>query len=994
MSNDFDIRKIDDYRWEIPKSGGMRVPGRLYTNEKMLQVIKKDNTPVQVKNVAHLPGIIKYSLAMPDMHWGYGFCIGGVAATDPDAGGVISPGGIGYDINCLSGDTEVLHFHGYHLKIKDFEDIWQKEEISCFDFINNKPVQTPVSFFLKRKPSNKVYKIKTSTGKSIVATEDHPFYTKDGMKPLKDLKKTEQVAVNSFEGVPYKKPSNKVILTSEDIKRTLTELRKNSSHNGNATGQILKHLHQRGLLPLRYNSLQLPYLLKLMGYIFGDGCIHFVNQNKKGIIGFYGLPEDLEEIRKDIFALGFTCSKTYNRERDHKITTHYASYMFSTRETCCRVISSSLAVLLISLGTPYGRKAQKDYLVPEWIFSAPLWQKRLFLASFFGAELSSPKTLTRHGYNLYCPIVSLNKRESKEVSGRKFLSQIKDLLMEFGVKTHKITSREEKTTSEGKTIRLRLIISGKDKDLIKLYTKVGFEYNQKRKFLANVAVQFLKEKKNVLSEREEVASRALELKNTVHLGAKAILKTINSPHVNLRFIQRSMYGGRKGIPRIGFNFPIFSKFLKKSTEGLETSGMVWDKIVEKKQIDFNDYVYDFTVKHPHHNFIANSFVVSNCGVRLIRTNLQPKDVKPKLRQLLSSLFNSIPSGVGSTSKLKLSLPELKKVLKEGAKWAVARGYGEEEDLERCEDYGCMQGVDPEKVSMQAYKRGNNQLGTLGSGNHFLEVDVIEKVFDEHIANAFGLFAGQIVLIIHSGSRGLGYQVCDDYLAVMRRAVDKYHISLPDRQLSCAPITSKEGRDYFAAMAGAANYAWANRQVIMHWTREVCQRVLNLSPKELGMRLVYDVCHNIGKFEEHSFNGKEKTIFIHRKGATRAFPANHPQVPGVYKSVGQPVLIPGDMGTTSYVLVGVERAMEETWGSTCHGAGRVLSRSAAVRAARGRSIEKELEEKGILVIAKGRGTIAEEMSEAYKDVDMVVDIVEKAGLARKVVKMVPLGVIKG
>jgi len=384
----------------------------------------------------------------------------------------------------------------------------------------------------------------------------------------------------------------------------------------------------------------------------------------------------------------------------------------------------------------------------------------------------------------------------------------------------------------------------------------------------------------------------------------------------------------------------------------------------------------------------------NCGVRLVRTNLEQKDIKPKLRQLLSALFNIIPCGVGSTSRLKLSTSELRKVLKDGAKWAIARGYGEKEDLERCEDYGTMEGADPEKVSKTAYKRGSDQLGTLGSGNHFLEIDIVEEVFDETVANVFGLFKGQVVVIIHSGSRGLGYQVCDDYLAIMRRAVDKYHISLPDRQLSCAPLTSPEGKDYFAAMAAAANYAWTNRQIMMHWTREAFQKILNLSPKELGMKLVYDVCHNIGKFERHKLNGKEKTVFVHRKGATRAFPAGHPHVPEIYRKVGQPVLIPGDMGTNSYVLVGSERAMQETWGSTCHGAGRVLSRTAAKKAARGRSIERELEKKGIIVMAKGKGTINEEMPDAYKDVDEVVNVVEKAGLSRKVVKMTPLGVIKG
>ena len=384
----------------------------------------------------------------------------------------------------------------------------------------------------------------------------------------------------------------------------------------------------------------------------------------------------------------------------------------------------------------------------------------------------------------------------------------------------------------------------------------------------------------------------------------------------------------------------------------------------------------------------------NCGVRLLRTNLTLPDIKDRLHNLLAGLFSNIPCGVGSTSSLRLSSRELKTVLRDGAKWAVKRSYGQEDDLERTEDYGAMPGADPEKVSQKALKRGTNQLGTLGSGNHFLEIDLVEKIYLPEIAEVFGLEEGQIAVAIHSGSRGLGYQVCDDYLAVMRQAIEKYKISLPDRQLSCAPLSSPEGQDYFAAMASAANFAWTNRQVMTHWTRQVIQRVLGISPKALGMRLVYDVCHNIGKFELHSWDGKKKRLLVHRKGATRAFPAHHPQVSGVYREVGQPVLVPGDMGTNSYVMVGTKLAMEQTWGSTCHGAGRVMSRSKAKKAARGRALEKELKERGILVMAKGWATVAEEMPEAYKDIDEVVRIVEKAGLSRKVAKLRPLGVIKG
>lgn len=384
----------------------------------------------------------------------------------------------------------------------------------------------------------------------------------------------------------------------------------------------------------------------------------------------------------------------------------------------------------------------------------------------------------------------------------------------------------------------------------------------------------------------------------------------------------------------------------------------------------------------------------NCGVRLLRTDLVFGDIKDRLKELLVTLFHNIPCGVGSTSKLRLSFPELRKVIVEGAKWAVKQGYGEEEDVERTEEYGGMTGADPEVISERAYTRGRDQLGTLGSGNHFLEIDIVEKIYLPEVAKIFGLEEGKICVFIHSGSRGLGHQVCDDYLKLMNQAVSKYHINLPDRQLACAPLNSPEGKNYFAAMAGAANFAWANRQIIMHWTRESFEKVFKIPSSKLGIRLVYDVCHNIGKFEEHRVNGEKKKVFVHRKGATRAFPSLHPQIPRSYREVGQPVLVPGDMGTNSYIMVGTPLAMEETWGSTCHGAGRVLSRSKAIKAARGRSIIKELEQKGILVIAKGRDTVAEEMPEAYKDVDQVAEIVDKAGISRRVARLKPLGVIKG
>lgn len=384
----------------------------------------------------------------------------------------------------------------------------------------------------------------------------------------------------------------------------------------------------------------------------------------------------------------------------------------------------------------------------------------------------------------------------------------------------------------------------------------------------------------------------------------------------------------------------------------------------------------------------------NCGVRLSTTRLEEGDVRPRLEDLVNALYQNIPSGIGSQGTIKLTANEEKKVLRTGSRWAVENGFGEEGDLEHTEDGGFLPGANPEEVSERALSRGKKQLGTLGSGNHFLEIGVVDEVYDEAVARSFGLFEGQVTLMLHTGSRGLGYQICDDFLAFMARHVQTLPFDLPDRQLSCAMIQSGPGKQYLSAMACAANYAWANRQILMHRAREVLLKVLRIGPRDIAMRLLYDVCHNIAKKEEHLIDGKSRTVCVHRKGATRSFPAGHTAVCPAYRHVGQPVLVPGDMGTASYVLVGTEKAMTETFGSTCHGAGRVLSRTAAKKAAKGRSIYRELESKGILVRWTGRGTMAEEMPDAYKDISQVVEVVHGAGISRKVARLRPMAVVKG
>jgi tRNA-splicing ligase RtcB len=384
----------------------------------------------------------------------------------------------------------------------------------------------------------------------------------------------------------------------------------------------------------------------------------------------------------------------------------------------------------------------------------------------------------------------------------------------------------------------------------------------------------------------------------------------------------------------------------------------------------------------------------NCGVRLVRSNLYLSDVKPHLRQLVNQLFRDIPTGAGKSGRYTFKGKELRQLLAEGAGYLMQRDLAESRDIEYTEAHGKLEGADPDAVSDFAQARGAAQCGTLGSGNHFLEVQVVDQVFDEHAAGVLGLAKDMVCIMIHSGSRGLGYQVCDDALAMLRKAPEKYGVALPDRQLACAPVHSPEGQRYIAAMRAAANFAWCNRQLLMQQAREVFARIFGRPWQQLQMNLIYDVCHNIAKFEEHTVDGKPKRVWVHRKGATRAFPPGHPEIPPLYRRVGQPVIIPGDMGRASWVLVGQPGSMARTFGTTCHGAGRALSRTAAVKAAAGRRIDKELEARGVIARAQSHKGLAEEQSAAYKNVDDVVDIVDRAGLSRKVARMRPIGVIKG
>ncbi|MDD5496517.1 MAG: RtcB family protein, partial [Candidatus Omnitrophica bacterium] len=568
------LERIDGQRWRLPKSykPGMRVDGMIYADDEMMEAIRSDKAAEQVANVAFLPGIVKYSLAMPDIHWGYGFPIGGVAATDIDAEGVVAPGGIGFDINCLSNSL-IINELGYRRYIKDYEEDFYNKRLVSMDFNEEKAVDTAIKGFLKQKPKKQVLNIVTETNRQIEATSDHPFYTKNGMKEIGKLSKGDEVAIYPFEGVEYEEPPADIIVDRGDIERLFLRLGKSSK--GNSLNQILRSLARKNLLPIRYDSWQLPYLIKIMGYCFGDGLVYFDGKRKKGTVCFYGKENDLEKIKEDLNLIGVPGS-IYSRPRHHKIRTAYSLVEFDTKEFVLKATSNSFAILLASLGMPIGNKCRQSYDMPGWLFKAALWQKRLFLAGFFGAEMSSPKTMTGHGYNFYCPTISMNKTLPYIENGREFLEDAAQLLKEFDVSCHDISERKEFVNKEGiVSYRLRLMISDKAENLMNLYCKVGFEYNEERKFLANVAAGYLRLKENIIREKKEVSVLAPALASTSEWDREQLYDYLKSPYVTERFIERSLYEERKTDPRMWGECPTFEEFLKTATEGLGRSGMVW-----------------------------------------------------------------------------------------------------------------------------------------------------------------------------------------------------------------------------------------------------------------------------------------------------------------------------------------------------------------------------------------------------------------------------------
>ena len=950
MSHSIRIERIGKYEWRIPKDTKpcMKVDAIVFADEYLLEKMRSDLTLVQAANVACLNGIVKASYVMPDGHQGYGFAIGGVAGFSVDEG-VISPGGVGYDINCLTPDTRVLDEYGAWRFISDLR-------VGDGVVVNDGVVRGARVVYWFYRWEYSVYVVRTRSGLVLRASHDHPVLTDKGMVCARDLRRGMRIAIYPFMGVRYEKPVRKLLLDYGDFDR-----------------YTARELAKRGLLPLYTDNPKLPILLKLLGYFTGDGSF----DGRK--TWFYGSIEGLREIAEDIRRLGYKPSRVITRRRKQC----YGGKEISGTENSIYVSARSFRKLLEKLGAPAGKKTHTPFRVPSWIKELPLWMKRLYLAAYFGAEMNKPQTI--NGYNFEQPFISITKIKKLKENAYRFLNDIASLLGEFGIRALGITIEDL-----GDKVRLKLRISTRPSSLINLWSRIGYIYNPARHRLGLAAVAWLMWKTQVLSTRERAVEEAIALHATGTCpGAITLLLRERTPWVNRRFVERAVYNGI-GAPRVPKGFPAFEEWFRENVEG----DIIWDVVEDVSVEEYNGYVYDITVDDEAHNFIANGIIVSNCGVRLLRTNLDENDVRPRLRDLVMAIFRNVPSGVGSTGRLRLSISELNKVLDEGVEWAISKGFGWPDDLEHIEERGSWRAADSSRVSNRAKQRGHNQLGTLGAGNHFLEIQVVDKIYDPSIAKVLGItHEGQVTVMIHTGSRGLGHQVASDYLLVMERAMRKYGIRPPDRELASLPFNTPEAQNYFKAMAAAANFAWTNRQLITHWVRESFKQVFHTDPDKFDLRIIYDVAHNIAKIEEHDVDGRRMKLVVHRKGATRAFPPGHPDIPKDYKDIGQPVLIPGSMGTASYVMVGTTKGAR-TWYSAPHGAGRWMSRHAAIRTYNPSRIQQDLANRGIILRAATRRVIAEEAPGAYKDVDRVALVAHHVGIAKLVVRLRPIGVVKG
>jgi tRNA-splicing ligase RtcB len=667
-----------------------------------------------------------------------------------------------------------------------------------------------------------------------------------------------------------------------------------------------------------------------------------------------------------------------------------------------RCTSNAFRALLTRLGAPEGRTVESSVTAPDYLDRVADWQRALYLSAVFGAEMSAPDAVAPKEFA--APSVSHSRTVAEREAGEGFMRDLMRHLSSLGIETDPLETVERTRTTAGETVRLGFGVSSGARNLVRFFTTVGYRYATAKQRSALLAAQYLKCRERVVDRRARTADEARALAD----GGTALSGTgARCDDVNGRVGERSLAEGRDGRPRPPAEFPTFEEFSADHT-------VRDDMTVESEVVDIRELgektVYDIGVEHDAHNFVANGFVVSNCGVRMVKTNLEYDDLRGRESELVDALFDAVPSGLGGGGVVETSVDEVEAVLERGLDWAVERGYAVEADRAHCEDEGLRPEADAAAVSQKAKDRGRSQLGSLGSGNHFLEVQRVTDVFRGDVAEAYGLREGQVVVLVHCGSRGLGHQTCTDYLRRIEREHADLLDSLPDRELAAAPAGSDLADEYYRAMCACINFAWVNRQLITHRTREVFADVFGTPWEDLEMELLYDVAHNIAKKEVHEVpvdaaghataHGEgvgraERELYVHRKGATRAFPAGRSEVPRAYRDVGQPVIIPGSMGAGSYVLRGGDRSLELSFGSTAHGAGRLMSRTQAKDEFWGGDVQAELREgQGVYVKAQSGATVAEEAPGVYKDVDEVVRVSDELGIGETVARTFPVCNIKG
>jgi tRNA-splicing ligase RtcB len=938
------LERVREHVWEIPREGEMRVPARVLASEALLEEIQDDRTLQQLRNTTHLPGITKHAVCMPDGHQGYGFPVGGVAGIDAEKG-CISPGAVGYDINCLSGETDVQLQFGRHRRLADLQDDFEDERavVAAADRPGSE-----IRLFTEREAES-VSEVTTATGETVTATADHPFRTPDGMVELDELEPGDTVFVSPFRGIEHEDPPAETLLTEDDFQ--------------GEDAQVRRALVDRDILPLTTADETFHRLLKILGYVTGDGSL-----DGGRLTWFHGEPADLEAVRGDIGAIGFEPSEVSPRHRTRSID----GTEVETTEHGFETTSKAFRRLLEELGAPVGEKVTANVSTPWYFDHLTDWQKALYYAAYFGAEMDAPSA--QHDGAICRPNVSLTRSVETADAGTEFLRDLADFLSDLDVETNAIERFEADSNREHETVRLRLGIENDPETLLNLYSTIGFRYSHRKQKRAAKAIQYLRTRERQRERRQTTAREAA-----------------------------TMADGGVSVEKITSSFETFCEEVSVRED------MTVETTIEDISERGSETVYDIGVCHDAHTFVADGFVVSNCGVRMVRTDLTYDDVEGHETELVEALFEAVPSGLGGGGVHEGSRSDVEAILERGMDWAHEQGYAVADDLAHCEDEGRRPEADAAAVSQKATDRGKAQVGSLGSGNHFLEVQRVTDVYREDVADDFGLSEDQVVVLIHCGSRGLGHQVCTDYLREIEQTHQGLLARLPDKELAAAPADSQLAAEYYRAMCGAINYAWVNRQLVTHQTRQVFADVFGEPWEDLGMDLLYDVAHNIAKKETHEVgvgpegraaigdapDSERRELYVHRKGATRAFPAGRSEVPAAYRDVGQPIIIPGSMGAGSYVLRGGEQSLSETFGSTAHGAGRLMSRTQAKDEYWGETVQDELRERQqVYVKAQSGATVAEEAPGVYKDVDEVVRVSDALGIGDRVARTFPICNIKG